>query len=99
VLYPYTSQATGYYEKVARWGVDSEKLKDHPFNTPGNNAIAKKLVALSAETGHSVSGLTLAWWRTKPYPVFPIIGCRTMDQLDDSLQSLGIDPETLRALA
>ena len=99
VLFPYSSQANGYYEKVARWGAESEKLKDHPFNTEGNNAIAARLVALSAESGYSVSTLTLAWWRTKPYPVHPIIGCRTMEQLEDSLGSLEVDTETLQALA
>ena len=99
VLFPYSSQANGYYDKVARWGAESKKLKDHPFNTPGNNAIATRLIALSAESGYSVSTLTLAWWRTKPYPVHPIIGCRTIAQLEDSLDSLKVDEETLQALA
>lgn len=97
-LFPYSSQANGYYEKVARWGADSEKLKDHPFNTPENHAIAARLIALSAESGHSVSALTLAWWRTKPYTVYPVIGCRTLAQLEDSLGSLAVDGETLAAL-
>ena len=98
-LFPYSSQANGYYDKVARWGAASEKLKDHPFNSPENNAIATRLIALSAKSGHSVSALTLAWWRTKPYPVHPIIGCRTIEQLEDSLNSLRVDDETLNALA
>jgi len=98
-LLPYSSQANGYYEKVARWGAGSEKLKDHPFNTNENNAIATRLIALSAESGYSVSTLTLAWWRTKPYPVHPIIGCRTIEQLEDSLDSLRVDDETLHALS
>ncbi len=99
LLFPYSSQATGYYEKVALWGAESEKLKDHPFNTPGNNTIAARLVALSTESDYSVSTLTLAWWRTKPYTVHPIIGCRTMEQLDDSLDSLKVDEATLQILA
>jgi len=98
-LFPYSSQANGYYEKVARWGAESENLKGHPFNTSGNNAIATRMIALSAESGYSVSTLTLAWWRTKSYPIHPIIGCRTMEQLEDSLDSLKVDDETLQALA
>ena len=99
ILFPYSSQANGYYEKVARWGFESKKLKDHPFNTPENNAIAIKLMVLSKESGYSVSTLTLAWWRTKPYPVHPIIGCRTMAQLEDSIESLEVDAKTLQSLA
>lgn len=99
MLFPYSSQANGYYEKVARWGVDSETLNSHPFNTPENNTIAAQLIALSDESGYSVSSLTLAWWRTKPYTAYPIIGCRTPEQLEDSLGSLAVDESTLQALA
>lgn len=98
LLFPYTSQATGYYEKVARLGSNHEKLEDHPFSTPENNGIARRLIELSTKTGYSISTLTLAWWRTKPYKVYPIIGCRTPDQLDDSLTALDVDESTLKVL-
>jgi aryl-alcohol dehydrogenase-like predicted oxidoreductase len=98
-LFPYSSQANGYYRKAACWGVDSEKLQGHPFNTPRNNALAARLSALSVSSGYSITALTLAWWRTKPYSVYPVIGCRTPDQLADSLTSLRVDEPVLEKLA
>ncbi|RPJ35471.1 MAG: aldo/keto reductase [Verrucomicrobiaceae bacterium] len=97
-VFPYTSQATGYFDKVHRLGRDAASLRDHPFHTPGNLEIAARLSKLSAESGYPVSVLTLAWWRTKPYPVHPIIGCRTRAQLDDSFAALAVDAATLARL-
>ena len=71
---------------------------DNPFNTQGNNRIARRLIRLSEKTGWSVSALTLAWWRTKPYQVYPLIGCRTLEQFDDSLAALDVDESTLEVL-
>ena len=99
LLLPYSSQANGYFEKVARWGAGSEKLKNHPFNSAENLILAEHLIALSVESGYSVSALTLAWWQTKSYAVYPIIGCRTLGQLEDSLSSLTVDAATLQTLA
>jgi aryl-alcohol dehydrogenase-like predicted oxidoreductase len=97
-VFPYTSQATGYFDKVHRLGRDAASLRDHPFHTPGNLEIAQRLSKLSAESGYPVSVLTLAWWRAKPYPVHPIIGCRTRAQLEDSFAALAVDPATLARL-
>ncbi|MDF7822590.1 aldo/keto reductase [Pontiellaceae bacterium B12227] len=98
-LMPYTSQAAGYYEKVVRLGTDHPSLAEHPFNTEGCNRIAGKLKALSDASGHSVSALVLALWKTKDYPVYPLIGCRTMEQLDDCFQSLEVDLHTIHQLS
>jgi aryl-alcohol dehydrogenase-like predicted oxidoreductase len=97
-VFPYTSQATGYYEKVCRLGEDHPSLREHPFNTRACNQIAQQLKALSEDSGHTVSSLTLAWWRTKVYPTHPVIGCRTLDQLIDSFQSEVVTKNVLEAI-
>lgn len=99
VLFPYSSQAGGYYQKRADRGAETEELRAHPFNTPGCNALAERLADLSERSGWPVSVLTLAWWRTKPYEVYPIIGCRTLAQLEDSLRAPEVDAATLHELA
>lgn len=99
VLFPYTSQAAGYYEKAVRLGPDHPSLADHPFNTPGCRRIADELKQLSRESGHSVSALVLAWWKTKPYDVHPLVGCRTAAQLEDSFRCLTVNDDTLSCLA
>jgi aryl-alcohol dehydrogenase-like predicted oxidoreductase len=98
-LFPYTSQAAGYYEKALRLGPEHPSLAGHPFNTPGCNRIAGELKRLSRESGYSVSALVLAWWRTKTCRVHPLIGCRTIEQLDDSLQALTVPQDVLNHLA
>lgn len=97
-VFPYTSQAMGYYEKVCRMGRDHASLREHPFNTAGCNQIADRLAVLSKDSGHSVSSLTLAWWRTKGYSAHPVVGCRTIDQLLDSFRSEAVTPDVLDAL-
>lgn len=97
-LMPYTSQAAGYYEKAARLGADHPSLAGHPFNTDGCNRIAGRLKQLSEESGYSVSALVLAWWKTKDYPVYPLIGCRTLAQLDDCFGADEVGAEVLAQL-
>lgn len=97
-LMPYTSQAAGYYEKVARLGANHFSLVGHPFNTAGCNRIAVELKSLSEKSGYSISALVLAWWKTATYPVYPLIGCRTMEQLEASLEALDVDQGTLDLL-
>lgn len=98
-LFPYTSQAAGYYEKACRLGSDHPSLASHPFHTAGGRRLARRLGDLARTSGHSVSVLTLAWWRTKDYPVHPIIGCRTPGQLEDSFRALEVASPVLEALA
>jgi aryl-alcohol dehydrogenase-like predicted oxidoreductase len=98
-LMPYTSQAAGYYEKAIRLGTDHPSLAAHPFNTDGCNRIAAQLATLSEESGHSISALVLAWWKTKPYPAYPLIGCRTLAQLEDCFQALEVGQATIDQLA
>ena len=97
-VFPYTSQACGYFDKVQRLGASHESLAANPFHTSPNIALAARLAELSTTTGYPVSVLTLAWWRTKPYPVHPIIGCRTLAQLKDSFAALDVDEATLAQL-
>lgn len=98
-LFPYTSQAAGYYEKAVRLGPDHPLLASHPFHTAGCNRLAEQLGRIAAASGCSVSALVLAWWRTKPYPVHPLVGCRTVAQLEDCFKALEAGPGVLAALA
>jgi len=88
----------GYYDKVTRLGHNHPDLLKHPFNTPQANKLATRLGELARSSGYSISALTLAWWRTKQYPVYPIIGSRTPDQLSDSYQSMEVSEDTLSQL-
>lgn len=98
-LMPYTAQAVGFYEKFVRLGAEHPLLRDHPFNTLRCRRIAKQLMMLSKQTGHTVSALVLAWWRSKPYPVYPLIGCRTPDQLEASLLANEVTADVVKLIS
>jgi len=85
----YSPSAGGIFVKYLRDGNteawDNRHKRD--FATEHNFEVARRLDRLSKETGFSVVQLQLAWVMSSPYgfPSFPIIGCRTVKQLEDSL--------------
>jgi aryl-alcohol dehydrogenase-like predicted oxidoreductase len=82
---PYGSQGGGYFQKMAR------RTKEERLSNPPTNEIDKinarrlcRLETLSAESGISINHLVLGYLLSQPFPVIPIIGCRTPEQLRES---------------
>jgi aryl-alcohol dehydrogenase-like predicted oxidoreductase len=48
-------------------------------------AVAREVVAVARESGHSPAQVALAWLRQRPEPVIPIIGARKLAQVKDNL--------------
>jgi aryl-alcohol dehydrogenase-like predicted oxidoreductase len=89
---PYSSQANGFFSKFAlprdRQPADLEK---HDYYTPPNLAAGKVVTDLAKEKGVAPSAIVLAYlWSGRPFPVTPIIGCRTIAQLEDSVAAVGL---------
>jgi aryl-alcohol dehydrogenase-like predicted oxidoreductase len=53
-------------------------------------SIAREVVAVARESGHSPAQIALAWVRQRPHPVVPIIGARRLAQLTDNLGCLDV---------
>jgi aryl-alcohol dehydrogenase-like predicted oxidoreductase len=53
-------------------------------------AIAREVVAMARESGHSPAQVALAWLRQRPEPVIPIIGARKLAQVKDNLASVQV---------
>jgi len=62
--------------------------------------VVAALQEVSAQTGRPPVQVALAWLRTRPVPVIPIIGARRIAQLEDNLASLTLElaPEQVAAL-
>ncbi len=93
---PYSSQARGYFSKMADGGLDSLSADDRAlFDHAENRAISQRVQEVASAYGTGPAQIVLSYLLAQPFPVFPIIGCRTLEQLDVSLQatqiSLGID--------
>ncbi len=100
---PYTSQANGYFQKIAAGKPlqgATEATYDSELVRPINRARFTRLEHLSAETGLTLTQLVLAWLRGHEFPVVPIIGPRTMEQFQDSLSAadVNLSPEQVREL-
>jgi aryl-alcohol dehydrogenase-like predicted oxidoreductase len=63
-------------------------------------AIAREVVAVARECGHSPAQIALAWLRQRATPVIPIIGARKLAQLNDNLAcvDLRLEPALVQRL-
>jgi aryl-alcohol dehydrogenase-like predicted oxidoreductase len=67
-------------------------IKQFGFLAPDarKEAIAREVVALARQCGHSPAQVALAWLRQRATPVIPIIGARKLAQLKDNLACVDI---------
>lgn len=86
-LMPYTAQAKGFFSKLARGDAGLER---HEFHTPPNLAAGKIVLDLAAAQRVAPSAIVLAYLWSRPFPVVPIIGARTLAQLEDSFTALPV---------
>jgi aryl-alcohol dehydrogenase-like predicted oxidoreductase len=84
---PYTSQANGFFSKLARGDTGLEK---HDFHVPANLAAGRIVQELAAAKGVTPSAIVLAYLWSRPFPVIPIIGSRTISQLEDGIDALPV---------
>jgi aryl-alcohol dehydrogenase-like predicted oxidoreductase len=94
---PYTSQANGFFSKLARGDAGLEK---HDFHTPPNLAAGRIVMELAAAKRIAPSAIVLAYLWSRPFPVVPIIGSRTIAQLADCVAArpMRLTPTELAAL-
>lgn len=84
---PYTSQAYGFFSKLARGDAGLEK---HDFHVPPNLAAGRIVQELAAAKRVAPSAIVLAYLWSRPFPVVPIIGCRTIAQVEDCAAALPV---------
>ena len=56
-------------------------------------AVAREVVAVARESGHSPAQVALSWLRQRKEPLIPIIGARKLDQVKDNLGCVGVKLE------
>lgn len=80
---PFTSQAKGFFYKLAEGGEAalSPKAKDR-FLSPRNLRSYEKLREIYARTGASVGALSIAYLTSQPFPVYPIVGFSSLTQAE-----------------
>jgi aryl-alcohol dehydrogenase-like predicted oxidoreductase len=98
---PYSAQAQGYFQKLAagqqgRIGTQQQAI----YRPPANQARLQRVIALARELDISLTAVALGYLRAQPFVTVPVIGCRTLEQLSDSLatSNVALTPEQAQAL-
>jgi aryl-alcohol dehydrogenase-like predicted oxidoreductase len=98
---PYTSQARGFFTKVAAGGPESLKdwVKAVYYNDENLRRL-ERIKKVSGETGASINTIVLAYLASQPFITIPIVGPQTVQQLEECLEAVDLElaPETVKYL-
>jgi len=88
---PYSSQAKGYYSKLATVGASamSSKLLEQ-YDNPTTRQRFGLAQEVAQRTGYTLNQIALLYLMQQPFMTIPIVGCKTLDQLQASLSALEI---------
>ncbi len=83
---PFSSQANGLFQKMAQ-GTDHQMrpAQQAMYGLPENRARGQRALELAAALSTNVTGIVLGYLQAQPFVTVPIVGCRSPEQLDDSL--------------
>lgn len=82
---PYSSQAGGFFSKLS---ADPESVAKNNYNTEGNQKLHNYLETVSKNHNLTISQIVLAYLYSYNFTTIPIIGCRNIEQLNDSLKAV-----------
>lgn len=100
---PFSSQAGGLFTKLASpWWSLKFRLGSGPAGYPSapNLRRHRALASIAAATSVPVSQIALAYLLSQPFVTIPIVGCRSVDQLADSMAAIDVrlSPSDLEAI-
>jgi aryl-alcohol dehydrogenase-like predicted oxidoreductase len=83
---------TGKYKSAADAGTPGQRISPGSRRISDRNlAIARHVEAVAKEIGRTPSQVAIAWVRQKPGVMIPILGARTVKQLEDNLGCLAFE--------
>ncbi len=89
---PYSPNAKGYFKKR----MYREPMADNcgpVFDNPENHRRLERLMKAAAEKSCSISQMALAYLLAQPFPVVPIVGFSSREQLLESMGAVDIAPD------
>ena len=88
---PYTSQARGFFSKVAESGMAGLSERDQKaYANPTNTSRAAIVQRFANELQATPAQIALAYLLCQPIVTVPVIGCRTLEHLQDSVRAADI---------
>jgi aryl-alcohol dehydrogenase-like predicted oxidoreductase len=98
---PYSAQGKGFFSKLDTLGAQGLSETDRAgYSNETNTRRWSRVKQLAEKYGRPVSHVVLSYLTSQPFVTIPIAGCRTLDQLKDSVTAvdLGLTPEDLNFL-
>ncbi len=91
VAIPYSAQAQGWFQRMAH-GAEAGRSSSQRkmYDTPANCRRAERTQQLARESGLTISQIVLGYMTEQPFPVIPILGCKNLEQLKDSLTAADV---------
>ena len=95
----YASQSAGYFSKLSA-GQELKPRVALRFDSPENRERFERVMALCARTGKTAAQISLAYILSNPLPAAAIVGCSTVEQLEDSMAGMdfALDAKTCMEL-
>jgi aryl-alcohol dehydrogenase-like predicted oxidoreductase len=69
---------------------DHASMQQFMKSNARKESLAREVVAVAREIGHSPAQVALAWLRQRPEPVIPILGARRLTQVKDNLACVAV---------
>ncbi len=98
---PYSAQARGFFSKLAQRGAAGLQPGERAsYLNPSNQQRLVRIQQLATNHNATVAQIVLAHLLHQPIPTIPVIGCRTVEQLTESLGAVDVvlDPGALAGL-
>jgi aryl-alcohol dehydrogenase-like predicted oxidoreductase len=87
-LFPYSTQAMGYFRRLETGTIDrAPSLVKDLFHHASNERVYERIKSLRQETGLSLSQVMLGYLLGHPFPVFPILGPKKVEDLQQLLEA------------
>jgi aryl-alcohol dehydrogenase-like predicted oxidoreductase len=98
--FPYLTQANGYFRRLEQNRLDQVAQDARVrtlFDHPENRKRFQRIQVLQRKSGLSVNQIVLGYLLNQPFPVFPLIGPKSIADVNDSLacEKVTLSPEDI----
>ena len=88
---PYSSQGNGLFQRMAHGSLaHMDPNLRGMYQVEANRERFERIKRLAADSGLSPTQVVLSYLLSQPFASVPIVGCRTVEQLNDSLTAAGV---------
>ncbi len=87
----YTSQANGFFTKLAQGDPRAAQGGRAIYDTAGNRRVYEAARAVCEQTGRTMTEVALSYLTSQPHPTIAVVGCKSEAQLHESMAAAQSD--------